>query len=146
MTTADLDSVLAVARSLPYAPQWPRSAYQTAFNPECRPRRIALVAQDLASSAMAGFVVASFIPPDAELETIAVAAELQRRGLARQLFQAMVDELHLARIASLVLEVRASNRPARALYDSLGFTQTGLRPRYYADPVEDAILMKLKLD
>ncbi len=145
MTPADVDAVMAIALSLPQAPQWPRSAYQTALNHESQPQRIALVALDAANT-IAGFVVASFIPPDAELETIAVAAKFQRQGLARQLFRALCDELRLAPITDLVLEVRASNHPALAFYRALGFAQTGLRPRYYADPVEDAILMGLDVN
>ncbi len=144
MTAADLEAVMAIARSLPHAPQWPRSVYQTALDPERRPQRIALLAQDAAYT-VAGFVVASFITPDAELETIAVAAKFQRRGIASQLFQALSAELRLVRITDLVLEVRASNQPALALYRALGFTRSGLRPRYYADPIEDAILMCLKV-
>jgi ribosomal-protein-alanine N-acetyltransferase len=146
MTSADLDSVFEIARSLPQAPQWPRSTYQTALNRENLPQRIPLVVEDAITNELAGFAIASFIPPDAELETIAVAAELQRRGIARQMFQALSDELRRNRITDLVLEVRASDQPAQVFYSALGFAQVGLRPRYYADPVEDAILMSLNLD
>ena len=38
-----------------------------------------------------------------------------------------------------------SNQAARAFYTSLGFVEEGRRPSYYADPVEDAILMRLQL-
>ena len=145
MTPADVEVVMAIALSLPHAPQWRGSAYQAALDPENRPQRIALVAWD-AANVVAGFVVASFIPPDAELETIAVAARFQREGLARRLFRALSDELRLARVTNLVLEVRASNQPALALYRALGFAQAGIRPCYYADPVEDAILMSLNIE
>ena len=45
----------------------------------------------------------------------------------------------------MVLEVRESNEEARIFTGHLGFVEEGRRPGYYADPVEDAILMKLKL-
>jgi [ribosomal protein S18]-alanine N-acetyltransferase len=144
MAAADLDMVLALAQSLHHAPQWPRWVYEASLDPDV-PKRLALVAEATPTGALAGFVVASLIPPEAELETIAVSAEFQRRGVARQLFQALSDELRRAQITSVALEVRASNHPARALYRALGFVQAGLRPHYYADPVEDAILMGFKL-
>jgi ribosomal-protein-alanine N-acetyltransferase len=45
----------------------------------------------------------------------------------------------------VLLEVRASNEGARALYRGAGFTEDGLRRRYYSDPEEDAVLMSLNL-
>jgi ribosomal-protein-alanine N-acetyltransferase len=92
-----------------------------------------------------GFAVASVVPLQAELETIAVAAEGQRRGVGRNLFAFLAGELAIAHAEELFLEVRASNRAALALYLSLGFKETGRRSRYYIDPVEDALLLALRL-
>jgi ribosomal-protein-alanine N-acetyltransferase len=149
MTAADLDRVLAIAENLLQAPHWPRSAWLNAINsqfePESTPRRIALVAADPQPGSILGFAVVSLMPPQAELETIAVAPESQRLGLGERIFQALAAELKAAGVNELVLEVRASNRPALAFYRTLGFVKTGLRPRYYADPIEDAVLMRLPL-
>jgi ribosomal-protein-alanine N-acetyltransferase len=79
------------------------------------------------------------------LEIIAVDPRVQRRGLARKLFDELVYQLGQAGITEVVLEVRESNQPALELYRSLGFVETGRRPRYYIDPVEDAVLMRLEL-
>jgi ribosomal-protein-alanine N-acetyltransferase len=89
--------------------------------------------------------VAILLPPQAELETIAVAAEIQRRGVARRILIAMADELRKALVTEVLAEVRASNFPALAFYQTLGFAMTGRRPRYYADPIEDAVLLELRL-
>jgi ribosomal-protein-alanine N-acetyltransferase len=145
MTHADLDRVIAIAQSLTAAPHWPRSAYLSALDPQAAPPRIALVAELSDSSVIAGFAVASLIPPQAELESIAIAAELQRRGLAGQLFSTLAAELRAAHILELLLEFRASNHPAFSLYRRLGFVESGRRTRYYHDPVEDAVLMSLPL-
>jgi ribosomal-protein-alanine N-acetyltransferase len=145
MTCADLDRVIAIEQSLTTAPHWPRSAYQTALAPQAAPPRIALVAEEINHSAIAGFTVASLIPPQAELESIAIAAELQRRGLARQLLSVLATELRADQIQEMILELRASNHPALALYRRLGFVESGRRTRYYHDPVEDAVLMRLPL-
>jgi ribosomal-protein-alanine N-acetyltransferase len=145
MMPADLVRVMEIAQSLKEAPHWPRSAYETALNPQSAPQRIALVAADAESGNVAGFAVASVLPPQAELETIAVAAEGQRRGVGRNLFAALAGELVIRQVQELFLEVRVSNGPALQLYRSLGFSETGRRPRYYIDPVEDALLLTLRL-
>jgi ribosomal-protein-alanine N-acetyltransferase len=145
MRAADLEQVMAIAASLKDASQWPRAAYVSALNPDSMPRRIALVAEELGSGAVAGFAVASFLAPQAELETIAVLAGEQRRGIGRKLFFALVDELRGAGASEFLLEVRASNQRALGFYRSLGWSEAGRRPRYYADPEEDAVLMSLGL-
>jgi len=117
MSLADLERVRAIAESLADAPHWP----------------------------LVGFAVASLVGQQTELETIAVAAEGQRQGVGAKLFAALRVELRGAGAQEIILEVRASNHPALGLYRALGFAAAGRRPRYYADPVEDAVLMELRL-
>jgi ribosomal-protein-alanine N-acetyltransferase len=143
MTAADLGRVLDIAASLPDLPHWPESAYLDALNPESTPSRIALVAAG--SKEVEGFTVASLLLPQAELESIAVAAGSQRRGVGRMLLDALLSELRTAGAIEITLEVRASNDAARAFYRRAGFVETGTRRAYYADPVEDALLMRLDL-
>jgi ribosomal-protein-alanine N-acetyltransferase len=145
MTPVDLDRVMEIADSLKDAPQWPRSAYLAALDPEAAPRRIALVAEEPAAGMVAGFAVASLLPPEAELEIIAVTPTAQRQGVAVRLFEALSAEFYTAYIKGIMLEVRATNHPALELYRRLGFVETGHRLCYYHDPVEDAILMRLGL-
>lgn len=145
MVEEDLERVMAIAEGLPTAPHWSESAYWEILNPESAPRRIAQVAARVYSGYVLGFAVASLLPPEAELETIAVEAGRQRRGLGRLLFDGLATQLRSAGASELNLEVRASNHPALSFYRSLGFTLTGLRRGYYVDPVEDAVIMKLHL-
>ncbi len=145
MTAADLPRVMEIAASLPEAPHWPESAYLDALNPESTPRRIALVAAGPQPGHVEGFIVASLLPPRAELESITVVAGSQRKGLGRMLFDSLVNELRKAGVIEIVLEVRASNSAALVFYRSSGFSQSGLRRAYYADPIEDAVLMRLQL-
>jgi len=152
MTTADVEWALRLAEGSPLAPHWPQEAYLTAIDPKSSPHRIALVAESAKTSAnldpiapRLGFAIASLLPPQAELETIVVAPEVRRRGVARELFSALADELRSGGVVEVTLEVRASNLPALKLYQSLGFAESGRRPRYYIDPVEDAVLMRLAL-
>jgi [ribosomal protein S18]-alanine N-acetyltransferase len=74
--------------------------------------------------------------------TIAVKPEYRRRGHARALIAAALAAYPNA--SHVHLEVRPTNAEAIALYESLGFRETGRRPRYYGD--EDALLMTLNLD
>ncbi len=147
MTYSDLDRVMEIAAGLKHAPHWQLGDYRTALDPAAAPRRIALVAQGPEpDSLLMGFAVASLLPPQAELETIAVAAQSQRHGVARKLFAALAGELDAAQVSSeVLLEVRASNGAALGFYLRLGFVETGRRPRYYQNPTEDAVQMRLRL-
>jgi ribosomal-protein-alanine N-acetyltransferase len=146
MLEADVAAVMKLAAGLEQAPHWPRSAYLAALDTLATPRRFALVAEESGTGTVAGFAVASLMESTAELETIAVAPQLRRRGMAQQILAALTGELRLAGAEELILEVRTSNHPALELYRGLGFAETGRRTRYYHDPVEDAILMGLRLE
>ena len=145
MVMADVAGVVALAASLPEAPRWTRAAYEDCFDPQAAVRRLARVAEEAATGALAGFAVASVHPPESELESIAVAAEFQRRGVGTRLWRALAADLAAQGARATILEVRASNHGALALYRSLGFAEAGRRPRYYADPVEDALLLRCRL-
>ena len=82
----------------------------------------------------------------AELVDLRVLAFERRRGLGRQLLWASLTAL--GDVGAVELEVRSSNVAARALYESLGFSETGSRSNYYAtaDGREDAVLMTLTLN
>lgn len=95
------------------------------------------------SSAVAGYVGLKHVAGEAHVMTLAVRPERRRRGFARALVEAALADPALVGVRQVYLEVRPSNREARALYASLGFVETGVRPRYYGD--EDALLMTLYL-
>ncbi|MGJ8514933.1 GNAT family N-acetyltransferase [Carnimonas bestiolae] len=83
-------------------------------------------------------------PFDIEIEMLAVAHQWRRRGVARQLVAAAQARLHEEQRERLLLEVRASNAPALALYQQCGFALDGRRRGYYPTPDggrEDALLM-----
>ena len=140
MAAADLDPVLSIASSLDAAPHWPRSAYETALDPASVPRRIALVAE--LSGEVIGFAVASLLPPQAELETIAVARLFQGQRVGSALLAALIRELGVRQIGEIMLEVRASNQAAQALYRAHSLVAYARRKGYYAATGEDAVLMR----
>ncbi|HNG59595.1 MAG TPA: ribosomal protein S18-alanine N-acetyltransferase [Cellvibrionaceae bacterium] len=92
-----------------------------------------------------GFV--SIASVEAELLIITVAKKRQGQGFGRLLLATIIEQLK-GRVSEMFLEVRPSNTAALALYESLGFNQVGVRPRYYPGPRggEDAWVMGLCLE
>jgi ribosomal-protein-alanine N-acetyltransferase len=82
----------------------------------------------------------------AELESVVVSANSRRAGIGRALCRAVLDWSRSQGATELVLEVRAASSAAIALYAGLGFTLAARRPRYYRDPDDDALLMRLHLE
>lgn len=90
---------------------------------------------------IASFLVWRRIAPDeCEILQLETLAPFRRLGLARRLLL----ELEKHNPGILFLEVRPSNHAARQLYESYGFIEIGIRQNYYADPVEDAIVLKFR--
>jgi ribosomal-protein-alanine N-acetyltransferase len=108
-------------------------------------RRIALVGEY--ASDLVGFVVASVIPPQGEIESIAVEVKAQGYGFGASLLLAVLQELKLAGAAEIDLEMRASSAHGMAgrIYQRAGFLEVGMRRRYYHNPVEDALLLRLRI-
>ena len=92
---------------------------------------------------IAAFVVVHVVADEAHVVNLAVAPDWRRRGVASALLRGVVEDLRGEDIRWLYLEVRAGNAAARALYQRLGFCESGLRRRYYSDNGEDAVLMTL---
>jgi ribosomal-protein-alanine N-acetyltransferase len=97
------------------------------------------------SRELVGYVCFWVVFEELRMMNLAVAPHVRHRGIGRWLLQqALTMGLeHGARRA--LLEVRASNSPAVALYEQAGFSRSGVRAKYYTNPVEDAVLMELKL-
>ena len=91
--------------------------------------------------ALSGHVGLRLIFDEVHVMTLAVRPERRRQGVAQALVEAALADPASTSARRVYLEVRPSNLAARALYSSLGFTETGVRPRYYGD--EDALLMTL---
>ena len=95
------------------------------------------------NGAVCGHIGVKLVSAEMHVMTIAVRPNRRRQGVARTLIQAAFADPASAGVRRVYLEVRPSNLAARALYCTLGFIETGLRPAYYGD--EDALLMTLDL-
>ena len=89
-----------------------------------------------------GYVGSQTVIDETDMMNIAVDSNYRRRGIAEMLVNALVDALRERGSRCLTLEVRASNEPAKRLYDKLGFQQVGLRKNYYRNPREDAHILR----
>lgn len=95
--------------------------------------------------AVMGFIVFWLVHDEVHVLNVAVAAEHRRRGIARALMVEAADRGRARGARLVTLEVRAGNAAAIALYHQLGYRDVAVRPRYYAEENEDAIVMELAL-
>ena len=102
-----------------------------------------LVAED--DGTVVGYIGSQIAFPEADVMNVAVRPEYRRRGVGQILVEALSTHLRNIDCESLTLEVRASNAPAIALYEKLGFAQVGRRPGYYRNPKEDALILRKEL-
>jgi [ribosomal protein S18]-alanine N-acetyltransferase len=125
----DLPEVEAIQQASPEAAQWRVADYL---------EHDFLVAED-AGGRVAGFLVARRLAPgEGEILNVAVNPRARRNGIGRHLVAAYLADTG----GTVFLEVRASNGPARALYNCLGFLEVNQRPDYYQDPLEAAVVLK----
>lgn len=95
---------------------------------------------------LVGYIMWIFAGDCFEILNVATDPDMRRLGIARRMIKLLAGYAAECGLESILLEVRESNTPARSLYDSLGFKAVGVRKNYYKNPVENAILMDLKIE
>lgn len=99
-----------------------------------------LVAQE--GEMVAGYIGSQTVMGETDMMNVAVHPDFRRRGIAEALVKRLVEDLQAMESHCLTLEVRATNAPAIALYEKLGFSQIGRRKNYYRNPREDALILR----
>ena len=94
-------------------------------------------------SHVVGMLILWMIVDEAHIATLATHHEFRRQGIAKQLLVTALDHAYEEGARSALLEVRAGNEAAQAMYRKFGFGVVGRRERYYKDNNEDAVLMTL---
>jgi len=138
--SADLPAMMSLEKHAVSAAHWTAQQYEALFGGQ-GPERIALIIED--EPGLAGFVIARVMDREWEIENIAVAGPARRRGLGTRLLGELLDQARSRGADAVFLEVRESNRAARALYEKWAFLESGRRRGYYKDLEEDAILYRL---
>ena len=117
-----------------FSEPWPEIAVRSELT-----NKLSLWLVTMDGEKVVGYVGSQTVLQEADMMNIAVADSHRRRGIARALVEELIRQLDAYQ---LTLEVRASNAPAIALYEKLGFTQVGLRKNYYHKPKEDALILR----
>jgi ribosomal-protein-alanine N-acetyltransferase len=136
MTVEDLEAVHVIERES-FSTPWPAHAYQH----ELENNRLAHYIVAKYGDEIVGFAGMWLLVDEAHVTTFATRGSWRRQGVGERLLLALLDLSIQQRAHEATLEVRPSNTPARRLYEKYGFKVVGLRPRYYSDNNEDALIM-----
>lgn len=110
------------------------------------PMRVYYADVDLNTNTVAGYAGFWFDGDDAQIMTIGVAKEYQKRGIASNLLKTMIENAKSIGAKRMLLEVKVNNNPALKLYEKFGFTEMGLRKRYYMPEGIDAYTMCAQIE
>jgi len=136
MTLADVPAVHRIEHASFPVP-WP----DYAFRQEIQTNRLAHYFVVRAGERAVAYAGMWLMVDEAHITTFAVLPEWRRRGIGARLLVELMRVAHDLQARVVTLEVRLSNRAARALYAGFGFRPVGIRPRYYSDNAEDALIM-----
>ena len=139
-TESDIKQIADIEKAS-FSTPWSESALSQSLNPD----NCFLVLTDgecVIGYALVGMVVDDF----AELYNIAIHPSYRKKGLSSILMTELINEAKAQSKDKILLEVRASNAPAIALYEKFGFVPDGIRRGYYSNPKEDGLLMSLTLN
>ena len=150
---ADIPFMMDLERASSTAAHWTEQQYRLLFQKaaEAAERLVLVVdmrpgggpaAAGSISPGLLGFLIARHVAGEWELENVVVAPAARRRGIGKQLLDALLARARETNSEAVFLEVRESNTAARSLYDRAGFRQTGRRKSYYTEPAEGAILYR----
>ncbi len=120
---------------------WTVAAYES----ECERPDSVIIKAERQDGEIAGFILGRvpFGGGDAEIYNLGVSFRFRRHRIGSKLLQTFCNSCVERGSAVVWLEVRGSNQPAIDFYKSLGFRQKGMRPDFYSNPCENAVLMAL---
>ncbi|HUT54354.1 MAG TPA: ribosomal protein S18-alanine N-acetyltransferase [bacterium] len=131
----DLPEILRIERESFNSP-WVADMFASELSPETG----LFLALEM-EGVLAGYACGRAVRDEGHILKLAVAPELQRRGLGRELIDTLLLEFRRRGVEAAWLEVRRGNGPGRAFYRAFGFAEAGVRRRYYSDNDEDAVVM-----
>ena len=127
---------VAALEKLCFSDPWSETSVASELD---NPLSLWLIAEE--EGTVLGYVGSQTVLDETDMMNIAVRPECRCRGIAAALIGELVNQLREHGSHVLRLEVRESNVPAIALYESMGFTQLGLRKNYYRNPKENALIL-----
>ena len=124
--------------------EWRRWDFERSFRFEITDNQVSRGWVAEVDGKIAAMLVLWFIVDEAHIATIAVHPDFRRQGLGEQILLHALRAARAEGASRAFLEVRAGNIAAQAMYKKYGFYVAGVRPGYYKDNNEDAILMNLE--
>lgn len=143
MRAGDLDAVLEIERRSHKSP-WARQVFIEELAREWA-HLVVLKERRASAAATIGFCNFWLVRDEVHILNVAVHPDERRRGHASRLLEWVLDFAHRHACRYLTLEVRRGNQGAIKLYRRFGFRPVGIRPNYYVEDGEDAIVMLLEL-
>jgi len=144
MELKDVEQVYAID-VLSFSLPWSERSYRFELTENKNSRPWVAEAVDAGGAhQVVGMVVTWVILDEAHIATIATHPAFRRRGIGRRLLVRVLEDAAEHGAQKVFLEVRRNNLAAQKLYEQFGFRVTGVRPRYYVDTQEDALLMTLE--
>lgn len=144
-TARDIPAILGIEQSAPPAAHWSAEHYLSRV--QSQPQSACLLVAEFRDAAdrseLSGFLCARIVAGEWEVENVVVHPSVRRQGIGAQLMRSLIDRWQEDAGTVVLLEVRESNRAARALYERCGFLETGCRADYYRGPEEAAVLYTL---
>ncbi len=138
MQASDIDAVVSVENQS-FSTPWSRTAFEEEINGNDLAHYL-VVEEEGQLVGYGGFWI---VVDEAHVTNVALLPECRGRGLGTLLLEHMILSAKMLGAVSMTLEVRPSNTAARNLYSRRGFVERGLRPNYYAELGEDALIMWL---
>ncbi len=136
MCEGDLDAVMEIEH-LCFSTPWSRESFRMEIE-ENRCARYLVLTVNERPVAYAG---AWLVIDEGHVTNVAVHPDFRGKGYGERITRALMKECLKIGISWLTLEVRRSNETAQSLYRKLGFTEVGVRKKYYEDNGEDAYIM-----
>ena len=134
----DIPAVHAIETSIFMTDPWSVEQFWSELS---QPTRRYFVAQ--IDGAIVGYAGSFVLTPEADVQTMGVAADQRGRGIGALLLTTLIEQAIQAQATQLILEVRSDNGAAIAMYQRFGFERISSRPNYYAPDV-DALIMRLR--
>jgi len=144
MTAADLTRVLEIEQ-VAFRNPWSADLLRRELGHDWSTILVAEEPAPRGQMTLVGFVIFWIVHDELHVLNVATAPEHRNRGVARTVLEAALDQGRRKRCNLATLEVRRSNAAALGLYRDFGFRPVGIRPNYYVDEGEDAIVMVLDL-
>ncbi len=137
--------MLHLERQATAAAHWSVEQYEALFLSDARARTILVATHESSEAVVLGFLVASSVSEEWEIESVVVDESVRRKGIGTSLMRELANRAFSAGASALILEVRESNAHARQLYEKIGFIEESYRRDYYQGPLEHAVLYRLTL-